>query len=139
MIRPMNMIPLDSLAPVSGFLPKLLTALTVLILGGWAYEARDGFILSFGSLRGKIFGAILVLVTLSVGLFVTPSITGIWSSIVEILGNKRTLGVVVILAMVATNNIAEWNYLDSKSILVYLGGLALLFHSKILSAIPVPF
>ncbi|PHQ44829.1 hypothetical protein DJ68_16345 [Halorubrum sp. C3] len=120
---------------VEQYLSQILTALVLIILGGWLYEARDGFFLSGGSFRGKIISLAILVGSVAFVVFVTPSIVEFWNGIRRSIGLKRIVGFILLLGMIAVNNISDWNYLDTKSVLVYVIGLVIIFQSRALRLI----
>lgn len=112
---------------ISQNLVKILTAVTLILFGGWLFEARDGFFLSGGRFRGKFAGFVLLLLGVIAVSALTPFIDQFWLELVSQFEASRIVGIVVIAGMVAVNKSAEWNYFDRKSLIVYALGMALLF------------
>ncbi|MFC4247854.1 hypothetical protein ACFOZ7_12980 [Natribaculum luteum] len=108
-------------------LGTILTGLSMMVLGGWLYEARDGFFLSGGSFRNKYESLIILLVSVVAVSMTTPFIEQFWSSIVNQYGSTRILGVGLILGMIAVNDAAEWTFTDAKSLSVYVLGIIFIF------------
>lgn len=105
---------------------QILTAVTLILIGGWLFEARDGFFLSGGQFRGKFAGLILLLLAVGGVAALTPFIDQFWVGLVSQFEVTRVLGLLLILGMFAVNKSAGWNYFDLKSLIVYIIGLALL-------------
>lgn len=105
---------------------QLLTAVTLIFIGGWLFEVRDGFFLSGGQFRGKFAGLILLLLAVAGVTALTPFIDQFWVGLVSQFEVTRIMGMLLILGMLAVNKSAEWNYFDQKSLIAYAIGLALL-------------
>lgn len=103
-----------------------MTGLTMTLLGIGVYEARDGFFLFRGSFQGKFAAlAVFLAALVTVSLF-TPIVGGFWDASLPDIMPGQLLGLILIMGMLSVNKIAEWNYGDPKSLLVYaLGGLCI--------------
>lgn len=117
----------DPLPYLAEQLPQILTGLTLILIGGWAFEARDGFFLSKGSFRGKFVALILLLGTIVTISIFTPFIEHQWQRFLMMYGSIRIAGIILILGMFAVNKSAGWNYFDIKSAFIYLIGMVLFF------------
>lgn len=105
---------------------QILTAVTLILIGGWLFEARDGFFLSGGQFRGKFVGLILLLLAVGGVAALTPFIDQFWAELVSRFEVTRIMGLILILGMLAVNKSAEWDYFDIKSLIAYAIGIALL-------------
>jgi len=125
---------IDSLLAFLGFgLPQILTSLTLILIGGWLFEARDGFFLSGGQFKGKIAGLVILLTAVIVASAATPLVENAWAMIATQLGSSQIVGFVIIVGMAAVNKSAEWNYFDRKSMVVYIIGLILIAQPSFLT------
>ena len=125
---------IDSLLAFLGFgLPQILTSLTLILIGGWLFEARDGFFLSGGQFKGKIAGLVILLTAVIVASAATPLVENVWAMIATQLGSSQIVGFVIIVGMAAVNKSAEWNYFDRKSMVVYIIGLILIAQPSFLT------
>jgi|AntDeeMetagen134_2_1112570.scaffolds.fasta_scaffold02758_2 hypothetical protein len=116
-------------------LETILTGLSMIVLGGWLYEARDGFFLSGGSFRNKYESLIILLVSVVAVSMTTPFIEQFWTSIVNQYGSTRILGVGLILGMVAVNDAAEWTFTDAKSLSVYAVGALFVLKPELVQSV----
>jgi hypothetical protein len=116
-------------------LETILTGLSMMVLGGWLYEARDGFFLSGGSFRNKYESLIILLVSVVAVSMTTPFIEQFWTSIVNQYGSTRILGVGLILGMVAVNDAAEWTFTDAKSLSVYAVGALFVLKPELVQSV----
>lgn len=116
----------DGAALVSQHLVDILTAITLILIGGWLFQARDGFFLSGGLFRGKFVGLLLLLGAVAAVSVFTPFIDQFWMVLVSQYEVSRIAGLVVLAGMLAVNKSAEWNYLDWRSLVVYVIAAALI-------------
>ncbi|AKU08282.1 hypothetical protein [Haloferax gibbonsii] len=116
-------------------LETILTGLSMMVIGGWLYEARDGFFLSGGSFRNKYESLVILLVSVVAVSMMTPFIEQFWTSIVNQYGSTRILGVGLILGMVAVNDAAEWTFTDAKSLSVYAVGALFVLKPELVQSI----
>ncbi|WP_254279084.1 hypothetical protein [Haloarcula marina] len=116
-------------------LETILTGLSMMVLGGWLYEARDGFFLSGGSFRNKYESLVILLVSVVAVSMTTPFIEQFWTSIVNQYGSTRILGVGLILGMVAVNDAAEWTFTDVKSLSVYAVGALFVLKPELVQSV----
>lgn len=107
----------------------------MMVIGGWLYEARDGFFLSGGSFRNKYESLVILLVSVVAVSMMTPFIEQFWTSIVNQYGSTRILGVGLILGMVAVNDAAEWTFTDAKSLSVYAVGALFVLKPELVQSI----
>lgn len=126
-------MPFELLQYVSNHLSSILTGLTMAVIGIAVYEARDGFFLFRGKFRGKIGALIVFITTLFVASLTTPLIDEFWMQNVPYLPSGQILGLILILGMLGVNKTAEWNYFDTKSVVVYGTGILLLFEPNLLN------
>ncbi|MFC4357984.1 hypothetical protein ACFO0N_08495 [Halobium salinum] len=112
-------------------LETILTGLTMMVLGGWLYEARDGFFLAGGSFRNKYESLVIVLVSVIGVSAATPFVQEFWMSVVSQYGSIRILGVGLVLGMIAVNDAAEWTFTDGKSLSVYAVGATMVLKPEL--------
>lgn len=105
---------------------EIMTGLTMTLLGIGIYEARDGFFLFRGSFRGKFAAlAVFLAALITVSLF-TPVVGRFWEASLPEIMPGQLLGLILIMGMLSVNKIAEWNYGDPKSLLMYaVGGICI--------------
>ena len=120
---------------ISNHLPSIMTGLTMSVIGISVYEARDGFFHFNGQFRGK-YGALLIFFgTLFGASLLTPMISNVWEQYLPYIPPGQLLGMMLVLGMLGINKAAEWNYLDIKSVPVYIVGAALLLRPELLYAV----
>ncbi|WP_143420555.1 hypothetical protein [Halorubrum sp. Ib24] len=120
---------------VDQYISQILAALLLIILGGWLYEGRDGFFLSGGSFQGKVAAPLLVLASVVSVVLVTPRIVDLLDGLRRSIGTERMVGFILIFSVLAANNLADWNYLDNKSVLAYVVGFAIIFQTRVVDMI----
>jgi len=120
---------------VSNHLPSIMTGLTMSVIGIGVYKARDGFFLFNNQFRGK-YGALLIFLgTLFGASLLTPIITDQWERYLPYIPPGQLLGVILLLGMFGVNKTAGWNYFDTKSVPVYIIGIAFLLKPELLHAV----
>jgi hypothetical protein len=119
----------------SNHLDTIMTGLTMAVVGIGVYEARDGFFLFNGQFRGKYVALLIFLVALFGASLITPMVGNLWEQLLPYIPPGQLLGTILVLGMLGVNNAAEWNYLDIKSLPVYVLGVVLIVNPELLNVV----
>ena len=104
----------------------MLTGSTMVFFGGVLYKKTKYAFISGGQFRNKQESLLIFLIAIPITGYITLYVQDFWLNITEQFSLLNMLGIIIIVGMLAVNfSVKNWNFLDKKSIFIYLIGFIL--------------
>jgi hypothetical protein len=106
----------------------MLTGSTMALFGGLLYTTTSHSFNVGGKFCTKEKALFTFLIAIPISGYLTLFVQEFWHSITSQLSQLNLLGIVIIMGMVAVNNLVKnWKFTDEKSLVIYALGFILLF------------
>lgn len=113
---------------ISDNLILMLTGSTMAFFGGIFFKSVGSAFLSGGLFRNKFEALAIFLISMPIMSLITLFVESFWISTIPLISFYDIIGLVLIVGMLAVNyTVKNWNYLDIKSVAIYLIGFLIIY------------